>query len=123
MLNSQKFSIDTTGTAGTATGSAETDVVRGRVVRVDFDFHASAPATTDVTIVENNTLRPKTVVALTNANTDTVVYPTVQLTDTAGTPVAAFESIPVYDTLTISVAQCDALTAAVQVEIFYEDYH
>ena len=123
MLKSHKLTVNTTGAAGLATGAADTGaVIRGRIVRIDIDYNPAAPATTDLTIVEKSTLLPKTLVNLANTNTDTTVYPAFQLTDETGTGVAEYQSVPVNDYLTVALDQCDPLSPAVTVEIFYEDY-
>jgi hypothetical protein len=123
MLKSHKLTVDTTGAAGLATGSADTgEVIRGRIIRIDVDYNAAAPATTDLTITEKSALLPKTLVSLPNTNADTTIYPAFQLTDETGTGVAEYESVAVNDYLTVALDQCDALTPAITVEIFYEDY-
>ncbi len=128
MIKRTRVAVTTTGSAGSATGSADTDVtIMGRVVRVDLNYHASAPATTDVTLAQANEEVATNILSVTNSVTDTVVYPTVQLTDNAnagrtfdGTrPVVDY--YPVSDVLTLSVAQSDALTDAVVAVIYYEE--
>lgn len=81
-----KVTVTTTGSAGSAAGTGDTEVVvNGRVSRVDVNYHASAPATTDVTIAEINTQIPITLASLADNNTDKQLFPTVQLTDNGGT--------------------------------------
>lgn len=128
MILRTTLKVTTTGSAGSATGSATTgETISGRIVRVDLDYHASAPNTTDVTLAEANDLIATNIVNKENANTDTTIYPTVQLTDNTGTgrtydgtrPVVDY--YPVSDELTLSVAQSDALTNCVVAEIYYEE--
>lgn len=127
MIKRTTLKVTTTGSAGSATGSATTDeTVNGRVVAVHLDYHASAPATTDVTLAEASDLVATNILSVSDANSDTVVYPTVQITDNGGTgrtydgtrPVIDY--YPVADELTLSVAQADALTNCVVAEIYYE---
>lgn len=89
----------------------------GVLSHVHVDYHASAPGTTDVTISEAGGLG-RTLLTLTNRNTDGTFYPAVAQTDGTG---AAFspasyglfyiEGTP----LKVDVAGCDALTDAVKV--------
>lgn len=127
MQKTTRVNVTTTGSAGSATGTGDTDVVvNGQVTRVDVNYHASAPSTTDVTVAELNTQIPITLVNLANQNTDKQLFPTVQLTDNSGTgrtydgtrPVVV--PTPINDILRVTVGGCDALTNAVVVEITYE---
>jgi len=129
MIKKTRVSVTTTGSAGSATGSAVTeDVIKGRIVRVDVNFHASAPgATTDLTLAQTNEDQAANIVSLTDTATDVTVYPTVQLTDNAGgartldgtRPLVDY--YPVSDTLTATVSQSDALTDAAVLEVYYEE--
>lgn len=129
MIKKTRLAVTTTGSAGSATGTAVTEVViQGRIVRVDINFHDSAPAgTTDFTLAQTNEDQTENIVSLTNTVTDVTIYPTVQLTDLAGVartmdgtrPLVDY--FPVADTLTATVSQSDALTDAAVVEVYYEE--
>ena len=129
MIKKTRVTVTTVGGDGVATGTGVTEVViKGRIVRVDINFHASAPAgTTDLTLAQTNEDQAANIVSLTDTATDVTIYPTVQLTDNGGTgrtlegsePLVDY--YPVSDTLTATVAQSNALTDAVVLEIYYEE--
>lgn len=116
--------VTTTGAAGSAAGTGTTEAgVRGFIESIQVDYHASAPATTDVTIAEASNMA-RTLLTLTNNATDKIVYPRVQVHDTAGAALTldgtranvARIYVPGVK-LTVTLAQCDALTDAVVVRI------
>lgn len=126
MLKKARLTVTTTGSAGSATGSGQTeDTIDGRIVRVDVDYHASAPATTDLTLAQASELIATNIVSLTDNNSDTQLFPTVQVTDNGGTgrtydttePVVDY--YPAADELVATVSGCDALDPAVTLEIYY----
>lgn len=128
MQKTIRLKATTVGSAGVATVTVDSDVVvMGRITRVDVDYHASAPATTDVTLAQVNERIATPIVSLPNNATDKQVFPSVQFTDNAGVgrtydgtrPVVV--SYPVCDILRLTVAQCDALTNAVVCDVYYED--
>ncbi len=129
MIKKTRITVTTVGSDGSATGTGVSDVViKGRIVRVDVNYHASAPgATTDLTLAQTNEDLAANIVSLTDTATDVVVYPTVQLTDNAGTartmdgtrPLVDY--YPVSDTLTATVSQSNALTGAAVLEVYYEE--
>ncbi len=103
----QKVAITTTGGAGAATGSGTSIPIQGFLLDVYLDYHASAPATTDVTISQE--IFGNILVKSNNA-TDAWLMPRKQSVDPAGGDTGSYELIPVNGALTISVAQADALT-------------
>lgn len=116
-----RVDVTTAGSAGSATGSGQTLPLHGVLGFIQVDYHGSAPGTTDVTISEVGGAG-RTILTLTNRNTDGIFYPNVSFTDSTGSAYAtpaygAF--IVVGTTLQVSVAQCDALTDAVQVSFGY----
>lgn len=120
--------VTTTGGAGVSAGAATSDLpVTGYVEAIQADYHASAPATTDLTITEAGGLA-RTLLTLANTATDAVKYPRVQVHDTAGTAltldgtrtnVARFYVAG--QKLTATLAQCDDLTNAVVVRIYLSE--
>lgn len=107
--------IDTTGSAGSATGSTTLVIPRaGHLEWVYHDFHASAPATTDVTGAFATTPPGGTIWTSSNSATDALQFPRAAVVNTAGVAISNTSApIMVFGPLTISVAQCDALTGAV----------
>lgn len=128
MIKKTKIAVTTTGSAGSASGTGVSDtVIQGQILRVDVDYHASAPATTDITIAQTNEAIAANIVSKSNSNTDATYYPQVQVTDNGGTGLTydgtRVVSMPYVacDTLTVTVSQCDALTNAVVVEVYYRE--
>lgn len=129
MIKKTRVTVTTVGGDGVATGTGVTeDVIKGRIVRVDVNFHVDAPAgTTDLTLTQTNEDQAQSIVSLTDTVTDVTLYPTVQLTDNGGTgrtmdgtrPLVDY--YPVSDTLTATVSQSDALTDAAVLEIYYDE--
>lgn len=109
--------ITTTGVAGSATGTGTIAVtVPGYLEYVYLDYHASAPATTDVTISYASTPPGGNIIVRSNSGTDGIFYPRGGASDAAAAAITnSHVMLPVAGTINISVAQCDALTAAVTV--------
>lgn len=105
--------ITTTGSAGSATGSATISGLRGVLARLIVNWHASAPAaTSDITIVETWDGGSRTLYAKTNAVTDVDLVPQVPASDNAGAAITgAYGYVALTGgTITVSIAQSDALT-------------
>lgn len=113
-----KGSITTTGSAGSATGSATTAALHGRLMDIYFNFHASAPGTTDTTVAYVD--YGGNILVISNSVTDALIAPRQKPVDNANAAITnAFCEFPLNGTLTISLAQCDALTDAL---VFYIRY-
>lgn len=108
--------VTTTGSAGSATGSTTTvEFPPGTLLEcVKIDYHASAPATTDLTITEAEGLQ-RDVLTLTDTNTDGTYYPRHGEHDPDGTAGSGVGHFVIEGALTIALAQSDALTDAVLV--------
>ena len=128
IIKREKITITTTGSAGSASGSATTSaVICGQIVRVDVDYHASTPATADITLKEVDDQIDTSVVTKADSTTDAQYYPTVQLTASDGTartmdgtrPLVNY--YPVCDRMIASLAQGDALTGAAVVMIYWKE--
>lgn len=78
------------------------------------DYHADAPETTDVVIAEDGGLG-RTLLTLTDRNTDGVFYPRYPVHDDAGAEQSQSEAAVLEGPLTVSVTGCDALENAVVV--------
>lgn len=109
-----RVNVTTTGSAGSAAGTGDTIPLFGELISVHLDYHASAPATSDVTIAELGGAA-RTFLTRTNTATDGTFYPRVLLDDTAGADLTAvYGAFAVAGhALRVSIAQCDALTDAV----------
>lgn len=117
----QTLGVTTTGVAGSATGSGTfARRVRGVLKNLSFNFHASAPATTDVTVsyTDHNGVVHE-IMVVTNSATDTPAPNVVQdVHDDAAAAVSSLETPIVlqdWTAINVSVAGCDALTDAVVV--------
>lgn len=108
------ISITTTGSAGSATGSGSTIPINGFLLDVYIDYHASCPATADVTIADSVF---GNVLLVSNSNTDAWYAPRKATCDPAAAATGLYDLIPLNGALSISVAQADALTACVVVHV------
>jgi hypothetical protein len=128
MIKSVEIKVTTTGSAGSATGAANSDfAIIGRILAIRLDYHASTPATADVTITERKgTTDFQTIMVETSSTTDIVRYPRKAVEDNAEAGVEYASGFPIYEPycvagkIRVAVAQGDALTDAVVVEIIYE---
>jgi hypothetical protein len=117
----ERVSVTTTGAAGSAAGSGDTPSMIGELLDIYLDFHASAPATTDVTISFKD--RGGNVWAASNVNTGVLVHPRAKPVDNANAAIAdAHARFALSGALTVTLAQCDALTNAVVAYIRYLRY-
>lgn len=113
--------VTTTGSAGSATGTTSL-TISGYVEGIKINWHASAPGTSDVTIVEQGGLG-RTLYTKSDSATDVTFYPYLQGADNAGAAITGVYGrvyLP-YGPLLISVAGCDALAAALVVSIVVTD--
>ena len=127
MIDTVRIEATTTGSAGSATGTGVSEhVVKGKVLRVDINYHASAPASTDITLAQTNEVVAANIVAKDNSATDATYYPRVQVTNNGGTGLTLEGSEPmaepyvVCDTLTLTVSGSNALTNCVVADVYYE---
>lgn len=116
-------SVTTTGSAGSATGTATINVTQwGYLEYVYLDFHASAPATTDTTIAYGGTPPGGNIMVKSNSATDAVFYPRGGAVDSAAAAITnSAVRLAVGGPITVSLAQCDALTGAVTVYLGVAD--
>lgn len=115
----ETVAITTTGAAGSATGSGSTPALHGYLLDIYFDFHASAPATTDTTVAYDEPDNG-TVLVVSNSATDALIAPRVKPVDNANAAITnAYDYFPLNGKLTISLAQCDALTNALVARVRY----
>jgi len=129
MIRTEQVKVTTTGSAGSATGAANTArAIVGKILKVRLNYHANAPATTDVTITERvGSTDWETIHTETDSKTDVTRYPRRAVEDNAETTVTydgtneIYEPFVVSDHMRVAVAQADALTDCVVVDIFYEE--
>lgn len=108
--------LTTTGSAGSATDSEVTDIVEGFFLDAYLNYHASAPATTDITIKQTD--RSDNILVVTDNATDGLYSPRQAVHTAAGAAVTnGHDKYPVNGTLTVSAAQSNALTGACVVTI------
>lgn len=116
-LDVYTVTVDTVGGAGVAAGNQDVSIpVQGYIEWVYFDFHASAPATTDCILkYASSGLPPAGNIAVTNNTaTDALKFPRAKLVDNADAAITdSYDKFPVGGTLNLAVAQSDALTGAV----------
>ena len=117
MIQQQTFNVTTTGVAGSATGSA-TALIHGEILTVVLNFHASAPATTDTTIAYADS--GGNILVVTDSATDAVLHPRAKPVDNANSAITnAHAPFASAQGVTVSLAQCDALTNALICTITY----
>lgn len=128
----RRFHVTTTGSAGSATGSVYIPCAPGRVRAVAVDYHASAPATTDLTLKGDGLAdgsTGNTFLTVSNSATDIPVR-------ALGSPNAVDEGRAVTAAtdatdggaffkhgLCVSLAQSDALTNAAIVDVWIDLLH
>ena len=111
--------VTTVGSAGSAVGATTQSLpVAGYLEAVKIDYHASAPATTDVNINEVGGLG-RTLLTVANNATDTTYYPRPAIHSASG--VASATEVDRYYLdpcrIQVGVAGSDALTDVVTVTI------
>lgn len=128
----RRFHVTTTGSAGSATGSQTLAVPSGRVRAVAVDYHASAPATTDLTLKADGLADGSTgnaLLTVTNTNTDIPVRAlgSPNAVDEGRAVTAATDATDgggfVKHNLTVSIAQADALTNCAIVDVWVDVLH
>lgn len=111
--------VTTTGAAGSASGNATSEPLRGELKAIYLDFHASAPATSDTTV--SYATVGGTILAVTNSATDAMFAPRMKPVDNANAAITnAHDEFPLADKITVAVAQCDALAPALTAYLFVD---
>ena len=118
-----QISVTTVGGAGLAAGSAVSDgPIVGEITQVYIDYHASCPATADVTIAPISGVGGN-ILAIANSNTDGYYSPRLTCCTTAGVAITYSHSeIACVEPIQVTVAQADALTACVVVTIWWKEH-
>lgn len=119
-LLAQQVSVTTAGAGGSATGNADSAHIMGEILGLLVNYHASTPATADITV------KTKTgsvnLYAKSDTTTDIFVVPVIFGVDAANSGLTSDVTPQHYcvaDKINVALAQGDALTAAVVVTIFY----
>lgn len=121
VIEKHTLKVTTTGSAGTATGESSLALPIGRLVGLYLNFHASAPSTTDTIISSPGNPASKTILTLTNINTDAWYFPKEQDDNDVGAAVSGSYSDPlIHSNLLIALAQADALTDALEATIYLD---
>lgn len=128
-IKTARINVTTTGSDGSATGTGISDyAVTGEILAIYFNFHASAPDTTDVTVTERRgSTNLQTLCVETSSKTDVIRYPRTPANDTAENDVTYDGSNEIYipfvtdSKIYVSVAQANALTDCVVVDVRYND--
>ena len=111
--------VSTTGSDASATGSLVTALPYCELLAGYFDFHASAPASTDTTLSSPGDPVSVTLLTVTNSSTDAWFYPTHQLDDASASAITgAYIPAIIHGNLLTELAGSDALTDALVMTIF-----
>lgn len=122
MIRKRAIPVTTTGSAGSATGTATLSLGRpGLLMGLSVDFSASAPATTDLTVKADNA-SGLTLFAVSNTATDVAQTPVLHgAKDEAGAAIAetSAQAFAMFSTgIYVDVAQSVALAPAVTVFVW-----
>jgi len=111
--------VSTTGSDASATGSLVTALPYSELLAAYFNFHASAPSTTDTTLSSPGDPVSVTLLTITNSATDAWVYPSIQMDDnTASAITGTYVPALIHGNLLVELAGSDALTDALTLTIF-----
>jgi hypothetical protein len=111
--------VTTTGSAGSASGNADSPAMMGFLLDIYLDYHASAASTTDATIAFAAPARGN-IAVVTDNKTDILIAPRMKLVDNAGAAITnSNDKFPLNGKINVALAQCDALTDAVVATIRY----
>ena len=118
-IEKHEIKVSTTGSAGSASGSAVLTLPLSELVAVHVNFHSSAPSTSDTTFTASGNPLAVVLLALTDNKTDGWFYPKTQDHDNTGSAITGSYSSPVIHngSIAITLAQYDALTDAVVVTV------
>lgn len=107
---SHVVSVTTTGSDGSATGSATSELIMGELLDIHLNFHATAPNTTDTTISTSL----GNLLVVTSSSTDALIAPRQKCVDNANSAITnSFDRFYINGVVTIALAECNALTGAV----------
>lgn len=114
IIDTYTIAVTTTGTAGAATGTTTSGLIRGALLDLNVNMHASAPATTDVTIAYATA--GGNIWARSDSAADVQVAPRITCVTNANAAITnSYDYFHINGGITVTLAQCDALTDAVVV--------
>lgn len=124
ILRSATVAVTATGSAGSASGNADSEPFIGEIVGLYVNHHANNPATTDVTITDKRT--GVTIWAKNNANTDVYKVPAIGKVTSADAAILDSEVNAIAEApycvdqgINVAVAQANAETNAIVCTVFY----
>ena len=128
MLWKEAIAVTTAGADGSAVGTAYShNTVMGYIHAAYVDYSGTlCPSTTDLTVGAAST-PTENIINLANGTTDAWIYPRRQVHNNAGTGLTLEGTEPVvdkyivYDRVKVVVGDCNAITDAVTVYLFWEE--
>jgi hypothetical protein len=109
--------VTTTGTAGNATGIATSGILRGLLLDVYLDYHASCPATAHCTLSYSPT--GGNILAVVDNATDGLYAPRQAEVTAANVATGGYTYFPLNGKVSVTVINADALTACVTAHVRY----
>lgn len=119
-LYAEQVTVTTTGSAGSASGNTDSGHIVGEVLGLAINYHASTPATADITIKTKTS--SVNLYAKEDTATDVFAVPVLFGVDAANAALTNDVTPQHYciaDKVNVALAQGDALTGAVVVTIFW----
>ena len=117
-IETKQVAVTTTGNDASATGNGNTGGLHGFLLDVYLDYHASAPASTDVTV--SYLTQGGNILVVTDNKTDGLYTPRVEPVDNTNTVITnAHDRFPLDQAVKVAVAGSNALTACVTAYIRY----
>jgi len=111
--------VSTTGSDASATGSLVVALPYCELLAGYFNYHASAPGTTDTTVSSPGDPVSVTLLTITNSVADAWYYPGIQMDGNTGSAITgAYVPALIHGNLLVELAGSDALTDALILTIF-----
>lgn len=124
ILKAATVPVTGTGSNGSVSGNADSETFVGSIEAIAINYHANAPATTDLTITDKRT--GQTIYTKANSNTDAFVAPRLTAIDLAAADILSSDAnglhpvaIPVDQGVNVAVAQANTDTNQVVVTVYY----
>lgn len=124
ILKAVTVGVTTTGSAGSGTGNADSELFVGEIVGVAINYDANAPNTTDVVVKDKRT--GIEILRINNANTDVYKTPRSKAVDAANADLLSSDTNGVWATpycvdqgVNVDVAGGNSITNHCVATIFY----